>query len=421
MGTGLRRNAVAAMGAAAGLAIVAWYGLVDFAFSDYDNEVAPAYYALTHGHLLTFLHLTPAYGGSLILRAPFALLPGLWGGGELAVYRSVAVPCLLAAGALGVWLVARMRSLGLGTLARATALGLCVASPITLRALEIGHPDELLGAVLCVAAVLTALTGRATWSGVLLGLAIANKQWALVAVPPLLLALPGQRLRTLVVTAATAGVILAPLVILAPQHFVTANRAASSTGTIFQPWQAWWFTGSFGHVVRGANGLVKIGYRSSPGWISGITHPLIVVMAVPLSLLWMRVRRATSSREDVLLLLALILLLRCVLDPFNNIYYALPFLIALLSWETLAARRIPVLTLGSTAVLWLIFQKLPGQISPDLQSLAYLAWALPLGFGLALRLYAPERLARYGQSATRRPRRFPASPLASPLGDSSIG
>jgi hypothetical protein len=134
----------------------------------------------------------------------------------------------------------------------------------------------------------------------------------------------------------------------------------------------------------------------------------------------MRVRRATSSREDVLLLLALILLLRCMLDPFNNIYYALPFLTALLFWETLAARRVPVLTLGSTVALWIIFQKLPRLITPDLQSLAYLAWALPVGFGLALRLYAPDRFARYLDSATRRKPRFPAGPLGSPLGDSSI-
>ena len=104
----------------------------------------------------SFLRLAPAYGGSLVERAPFALLPGLWGGGALAVYRMVALPCLLAAAVLGVWLCARMRAQGHSTLARAVALGVCVANPITLRALELGHPEELLGACLCVAAVLLA-------------------------------------------------------------------------------------------------------------------------------------------------------------------------------------------------------------------------------------------------------------------------
>ena len=102
----------------------------------------------------------PAYGGSLIERAPFALLPGLWGGGALEVYRAVAAPCLLATALLGVWLLARMRSAGGPRLARAVALAVCVANPITLRALELGHPEELLGACLCVAAVLLAGAAR---------------------------------------------------------------------------------------------------------------------------------------------------------------------------------------------------------------------------------------------------------------------
>src|SRR5450759_5504604 len=112
MRLGLRENALSAFMAGAGCATVAWLSLFGFAWNDYDVEVRPAFDALVHGHLLTFLQLAPAYGGSLVERAPFALLPGLWGGGELAVYRMVALPCLLAAAALGVWLVARMRARG---------------------------------------------------------------------------------------------------------------------------------------------------------------------------------------------------------------------------------------------------------------------------------------------------------------------
>ena len=52
-----------------------------------------------------------------------------------------------------------------------------VANPLTLSALEIGHPEELLGAVLCIAAV-CAMNDRATWAAILLGLAIPNKEWA---------------------------------------------------------------------------------------------------------------------------------------------------------------------------------------------------------------------------------------------------
>lgn len=158
--------------AGAGCATMAWLGLYGFAWNDYDTEARASFDALLHGHVVEFLRLAPAYGGTLIERAPFALAPGLWGGGELAVYRMVALPCLLASAALGLWLVARMRSEQRSTLARALTLTLCVANPLTLRALELGHPEELLGACLCVAAVLLAsgpsvgrgrALGRACW------------------------------------------------------------------------------------------------------------------------------------------------------------------------------------------------------------------------------------------------------------------
>src|SRR5277367_7151815 len=118
-----RENAGCAFLAACGCGVMAWLGLYGFGWNDYETEARPAFEALTHGHVLEFLRLAPAYGGSLIERAPFALLPGLWGGGELAVYRMVALPCLLASAVLGVCLVARMRSEQRSALARAVALG----------------------------------------------------------------------------------------------------------------------------------------------------------------------------------------------------------------------------------------------------------------------------------------------------------
>ena len=93
-------------------ALMAWLGLYGFAWNDYENEARPAFEALVHGHLQSFLQLAPAYGGSLVLRAPFALATDLWGGGELAVYRMVSLPGLLACAALGVYLVACMRARG---------------------------------------------------------------------------------------------------------------------------------------------------------------------------------------------------------------------------------------------------------------------------------------------------------------------
>jgi hypothetical protein len=392
----IRENAVCAFMAALGCATVAWLGLYGFAWNDYDNEARPAFEELTHGHVLMFLRLAPAYGGSLIERAPFALLPGLWDGGQLAVYRMVALPCLLAAAALGVWLVARMRSQGSSRLARAVALAVCVANPITLAALELGHPEELLGAALCVAAVLLAAGADRSMrsvllAGLVLGLAIANKEWALLAAGPVVLALPRGRARLACAACAgaTALVVLAPLTLASSGGFVAGTRAvATSSSVIFQPWQIWWFFGHHGALVHGAFGAPKPGYRIGPTWTDTISHPLILLVGAAIAAaLWARSRRL--SQRDALLALALVLLLRCLLDTWDAVYYPLPFVFALLAWEVYGARAQPVLALCASTLVWVSFQWLPGHGSADLQAAFFLAWTVPLAGWLAVRLFSP--------------------------------
>ena len=403
----VRENALCVFLAAVATATMAWLGLYSFTWSDYETEAKPAFDALTHGHVLEFLRLAPAYGGSLVERAPFALLPGLWGGGQLAVYRMVALPCLLAAAALGVWLVAQMRTVARPTLWRAVALGICVANPLTLRALELGHPEELLGGALCVAAVLLAARERSLWAGLALGLAIANKEWALLAVGPVLLALaprPGAwhwrpAILCMCCAGAVTALVLAPLALVGSSGFVASTRgAAAPPSSIFQPWQAFWFVGHHGAVVRGLFGVVKPGYRTAPAWVGIVSHPLILAVSLPLTALaWARGRRGQS---DALLLLALLLLLRCVLDTWDTVYYPIPFVLALLAWESLGERRRPaVLALSSTVLAWVSFVWLPNHVSADAQAAFFLAWTVPLGVGLALRLYAPELMSRLTRRA----------------------
>jgi len=407
----VRENALCALAAGAGSATMAWLGLYGFACNDYEIEAQPAFNALTHGHVLEFLRLAPAYGGSLVERAPFALIPGLWEGGQLAVYRMVALPCLLAGAGLGVWLCAQMR----GTkcpptrpaLWRAVALGVCVANPLTLRALELGHPEELLGGALCVAAVLLAAHERPLWAGVTLGLAIANKEWALLAVGPVLLALPSRRALCMLSAGALAALVLAPLALVGSGGFVASTRAtAAPPSTIFQPWQAFWFFGHHGEVVRGLFGTIKPGYRIAPAWVGTVSHPLILLagLVIPASL-WLQARRRglrRLSERDALLALALMLLLRCLLDTWDTVYYPLPFVLALLAWEIIGeTRRPPVFALLATVLMWISFQWLPAHVSADAQAAFFLAWSLPLAAVLALRLYVPRRRAELLRAPVR--------------------
>lgn len=413
----LRENALCALLAAGSCAAMAWLSLGSFVWNDYETEAQPSFDALAQGHVLSFLRLAPVYGGSLIERAPFALVPGLWGGGSLAIYRMVALPCLLAMALFAVWLCARMRAEGRPRLARALAVGMCVANPMALSALELGHPEELLGACLCIWAVVLASRGRSVWAGVLLGLAIANKEWAVIAIGPVLLALPrqspsagrpahaGGAIRACIAsTCLVSATFLLPL-LLASSAFATGARSAVSTpASIFQPWQVWWFFGSHAMSAHGAFGKLLPGYRIGPTWTGAISHPLIILVGLGVCVaLWLHHRRERREvgERGAMLALALVLLLRCMLDTWNTSYYMLPFTIALLAWETSGPRPLPILVLTSTVPPWFALQELSAHgLSPDAQSAVFLIWTVHLAMVLGARLFAPaRRIAHPGWSA----------------------
>jgi hypothetical protein len=402
-----REKAFAVVLAAGALFAMAWLGMRPGDWGDWQAEARPAVDALVAGHVGSFLQLAPAYGGSLILRAPFVLLTTLWHGGENAIFRASAVPCLAAAGVLGLCLAARLRARGASTVACLLTLLLCVANPLLFPALKTGHPEEILGAALCAGAVLCALDDRPVIAGVLLGLAMANKEWAVLAAGPLLVALPSARIRATLVAGATAAIVVAPLVLGSSGSFVGATTSAGlSSGPIFQPWQWWWFFGSSVHPAKGVHFDPAAIYRSAPLWINRFGHTLPVAIMPPLTALyaWLRRRALRRRPEDALLLLALLMALRCVLDPWDISYYSLPFLFALTSWEALTAQRLPVVALLATFAAWLILRE-TGTSALDLaagtQALLFIAVSFPAVLALAGRVFAPG--AHLVPASRRRP------------------
>jgi hypothetical protein len=364
-------------------------------WGDWQVEARPAVDALVAGHVGRFLHLAPTYGGSLLIRAPFMLITTLWHGGEDAIFRASAVPCLAAAGALGLWLSARMRAHGASTVACLLTLLLCAANPLIFPALKTGHPEEILGASLCAAAVLYALDDRPAWAGLLLGLAIANKEWAVIAAGPVLVALPRARVRAMLVAGVSAGALMAPFILGSSGRFVGATTATGlNAGPIFQPWQWWWFLGSHGHPPKGVHYNPAYIYRVAPVWIGRVGHTLPVAIMAPLTALYAWLRRSASRRRphDALLLLALVLALRCVLDPWDISYYSLPCLFAIISWEALGTTRLPVASLTATFAAWLTLIE-TGSSALDLaantQALAFIVVSVPLVLALAVGVLAP--------------------------------
>jgi hypothetical protein len=121
---------------------------------------------------------------------------------------------------------------------------------------------------------------------------------------------------------------------------------------------------------------------------------------VPLSLAWLWVRRAQRRPlEEALLLLALLFLIRCMLDPWDNTYYHLPLVLTLLTWEV-RRDRFPWLAAAVSACV-LISCEVVGTRTGWLAFTLYVAWAVPLAAALAWRVFGRPRASRASAGANR--------------------
>jgi Glycosyltransferase family 87 len=347
--------------------------------------------ALAHGRLHEFLASQPVMGSaSLLLRAPFAALGLLLGRtSDLDLYRLGTFPCLLAASLLGVYLFRRMRALRRPALACMLVPVIVAVNPLTTRALHYGHPEELLASVLAVAAVIAAARRRGLLAGALLGAAVATKQWAVLAVLPVLIAAGEERARVAIAAAATAALLIMPMAAGDIHRFLHANHGAGVVAGTVMPTNIWFGFGTDVPVLHGANGATTPP-RALPGALAAVSHPLILAAGLALALVWWRARR-DAEPEDALLLLALIMLTRCLLDPMTNSYYHLPLLISLAAWEGLRRRGAPLVTAGSTLLIAVTIALASHGASAAQLNRFYLAWALPLAGLLGVLAFAPGR------------------------------
>ena len=365
------------------------------------DYAGPPIEALTHGDLRQFFATQPFMGSfSLVARAPFAALSHVAHGGVLWEYRAGLIPCLLALGFLVLALVDRMRRNGRGVLSCVVVAGLCLAGPMTFRAIHWGHPEELLGGALCAGAVLAGARGRSVLAGLLLGAAIATKQWALLAVAPTLLALPRGRAQTLAIAAGVAALFTAPMLVGDPGRFLAQSHAAGLTWGGVTPTNLWWPFGGQTGLKLTATGSVPI--YAIPHWLAVVAHPLVVALAAGASLQYWR-HRGERKPEDALELLALVFLIRCLLDPLTISYHHAPFVIALASFEAVRRRGLPLLSIFAATGLWSMSKFVAPALDSDLLNHAYVAWALPLTVYLGISVLAPGR-ARTWAAALPLPR-----------------
>jgi hypothetical protein len=360
------------------------------------DDAGPSIEALSHGDLREFYAEQPPMGSfSLLLRTPPAVASNLADGNDLVVYRSGVFICVLAAGLLAVFLAMSMIRRGRPWTIWALVAAAIVVNPLTYQAAYWGHPEEVLAAALTVGAVIA--SGRRRWvlGGLMLGAALATKQWAALAVVPALIAAPaGTRVRLALTAAALAAALTVPMLAADPDRFQAAQEMVSSASSYTQTVTAtnlWWpfASRSTDEGIDGFGQTTTITQYSLPDDVGRVLHLGVIAVALALSLLYAR-RRGRGNPDDVLQLIALLFLLRCVLDPLTFSYHHVPFLIALISFEALR-RPVPVLSAVAIGALLLMNEVVVPLAEPVLINVAYLAWTIPLAGVMALSLFAPRR------------------------------
>jgi hypothetical protein len=178
-----------------------------------------------------------------------------------------------------------------------------------------------------------------------------------------------------------------PLLIVDAGSLVKVFRGmADLRGSYVFPGDIWYPFAPDLSAQRAAHSM--IGLKQMPDWLGLIARPLIVTMGLALPLLFAR-RVAADPQGRGLALLALVMLLRCALDPADNGYYHVPFFLALLAADGLSGGRF-----YATAAAFVVLQ-LPTTVQPSSEDLNafYISWSIPFAIYLAGRAYGLDWIA----------------------------
>ena len=356
---------------------------------DVCDFAGPPIEELSRGHVGEFFGLQPVMGAvSLVLRAPFVALARGLGGDEQLGYQLGALACLVLAAGFAFLLARAMARRGQSKLVQAVAMALVVGGPLTVQALKWGHPEELLAAALCVGGVIAAARQRPGLAAVLMGLALATKLWAWLAfLPALIVVARGMRLRFTLQYAGVAALFVVPMFLGDPGRFLDQIHHYSVPGNGLTPSNVWWVYGHEGGIdVSGMRGYPTY---MLPDFLGRISHMIVLAVSVGLAAAYWFKRREREP-VDVLQLVALIFLLRCMLDPLTYSYHHLPFFVALVAYEGLRRRGLPWVSMFVSVVVYVMTVKIAPMDDPTLLNRVYLAWSVPVAAYLAFSIALPD-------------------------------
>lgn len=278
-----------------------------------------------------------------------------------------------------------------------------VLNPLAIRAIATGHPEELLMAVLIAAGLIAALRGSWRSTAVLIALAVATKQPALLVLPAFALACPApQRGRAAIWFAATVAVAIVPWVVLDLAAFAGDNLDAGSVSAMVTTDQEY--------------DLFSALHISAPASLERALLYLIALLGPALLAARNRASRWQLTATQLATLVPGLLVVRCLLDPANIDYYGVAAAIAFgvmgwYLWRPAASQHRRVLAGAACCLVtggWLaafsggagsyhgpVIQWVYENIGPDARHLVFVAAALPLAVA-ALALAAGWRPSAAG-------------------------
>ena len=361
---------------------------------DYGNPVCTAYRcdnaepaleALSRGHVREFFREQPGMGPlTLAARAPVVALARAADASDLDRYRAGAAVCLILAMLIVAWLAREALARSAPLLAVAGFVAVAALATVWTKAVEFGHPEEPLAVALLLASAVLAARRQQLAAGLVLGAAVATKEWALLGVGPVvLIAGVADWKRLLLPTLVVAVLLIGPMAIGSPSAFKEAHAARVESISIYgSPLSVWWRFGDRQVIRRTAAGEDYVVHP--PKLATTLVRPGALIVALLLSYLWWRRNRGAEVLEP-LALLALIFLLRAAFDTVTFSYHHIAMLMTLAAWEVLARRRFPVVAAAATVCLQITVRSIDDF---DAMNTVYLAWTLPLGVYLAFVCFA---------------------------------
>ena len=201
-----------------------------------------------------------------------------------------------------------------------------------------GHFEDILALAFVMLAIAALMRESWTSAALMLGVAIAFKQWAVLGLPVLLAATPsGRRMRAGLRSLVVPGALVAIPLLADPGHAVPALFAAPSFPRHGHP--ALWVATSTNRIV------------GSPGRAGAVVTAIFVGWAL----------RGRRDPAAVMAGFALVFLSRLFFEPVAWAYYLAPGLVLLVVHDAVLTRKLPARAIALGTGLFLLFPLHPAQ------------------------------------------------------------